>query len=54
MTAAIGMAKIAPGMPAILTPTSTEPRTTIGWMPTRCMSRGWRMFMTTNQPTPMR
>ena len=54
-TAAIGMPKIAPGMPAIRSPMRTEPRTTIGWIPTAsCMSRGWRTFMTTNQPMPMR
>ena len=34
---------------------STEPRTTIGWIPTApCMSRGWRTFITTNQPMPIR
>ena len=54
-TAAIGIPKIAPGMPAIRPPMSTEPRTTIGWMPTApCMIRGWSTFMTTSQPTPIR
>ena len=54
-TAAIGIPKIAPGMPAIRPPMRTEPRTTIGWMPTApCMIRGWRTFITTNQPTPIR
>ena len=54
-TAAIGIPKIAPGMPAIRPPMRTEPRTTIGWMPTApCMIRGWRTFMTTNQPAPIR
>ncbi len=43
------------GSPRSAQPISTEPRTTIGWMPTApCMIRGWRMFMTTNQPMPMR
>jgi hypothetical protein len=37
-----------PGMPAMREPMSTEPRTTIGWMPTApCMIRGCRTFMTT-------
>ena len=36
-------------------PMRTEPRTTIGWMPTApCMIRGCMMFMTTNQPTAIR
>ena len=53
-TAAIGMPKIAPEMPAIFEPMSTEPRTTIGWMPTAPdIRRGWRMFIVTNQPMPM-
>ena len=48
------MPKIAPMIPPTFEPMSTEPRTTIGWMPTAsCMSRGWRTFMTMNQPTPM-
>ena len=43
------------GCPAIRPPMRTEPRTTIGWMPTApCMIRGWRTFMTTNQPAPIR
>ena len=48
------MPKIAPGMPAILIPTSTEPRTTIGWIRSDvAMIRGWSQFMITrNQPTP--
>ena len=51
ITAAIGMPKIAPGMPAILSPTSTEPRTTIGWIRSDvAMIRGWSQFMTTSQP----
>ena len=54
-TAAIGIPKIAPGMPAIREPIRTEPRTTIGWMPTApCMIRGWRTFMTTIQPAAIR
>ena len=33
----------------------TEPSTTAGWMPTASpMTRGWMMFMTTNQPAIMR
>ncbi len=48
------MPKIAPGTPAIRDPTSTDPRTTIGWIPTApCMIRGWSTFMTTIQPMPM-
>src|SRR5690349_1583176 len=40
-TAAIGMPKMAPGIPAIFEPMRTEPRTTIGWMPTApCMILG--------------
>ena len=51
ITAAIGMPKIAPGMPATLRPTSTEPRTTIGWIRSEVdMIRGWSQFMTTSQP----
>ena len=54
MTAAIGMPKIAPVMPAILEPMSTEPRTTMGWIPTApAMTRGWSTFITRNQPTPI-
>src|SRR3954466_15557321 len=41
-------------MPATFDPMSTDPRTTIGWIPTACaMSRGWTTFMTRNQPTPI-
>ncbi len=48
------MPKIAPDTPAIFEPMITEPRTTIGWRPTAsAISRGWRTFMTTNQPTIM-
>ena len=55
MTAAIGMPKITPGMPAIRPPISTDPRTTIGWIPTApCMIRGWSTFITTNQPAAIR
>ena len=33
---------------------STDTRTTTGWMPTEsAITRGWMMFMTTNQPTTM-
>ena len=33
---------------------STDTSTTTGWMPTAlAMTRGWMMFMTTNQPMPM-
>ena len=54
-TAAIGIPKIAPGMPAIRPPMRTEPRTTIGWIPTApCMIRGCRTFITTSQPAPIR
>jgi hypothetical protein len=54
MTAATGMAKMAPGMPASLLPIMTEPRTTTGWSPTAsAMSRGWMMFISTNQPMTM-
>ena len=43
------------GCPAIRLPIRTEPRTTIGWMPTApCMIRGWRTFITTSQPAPIR
>ena len=50
----MGMLKIAPMMPAIFEPMSTEPRTTMGWMPTAPdIRRGWRMFIVTNQPMPM-
>ena len=55
ITAAIGIPKIAPAMPAIFEPMTTETSTTIGWMPTEPdISRGWRMFIVTNQPMPMR
>ena len=48
------MPKIAPAIPAILAPTTTDPRTTIGWIPTEpAISRGWRTFIVTNQPMPM-
>ena len=54
MTAATGMPKMAPGMPAIFEPIITEPRTATGWSPTASdISRGWTMFMSTNQPTTM-
>src|SRR6185369_13237013 len=53
-TAAMGIPKIAPGIPAILEPMRTDPRTTIGWIPTApCMIRGCRTFMTSSHPTPM-
>ena len=43
---------MAPGMPAMRNPISTDPSTTTGWIPTVSrMIRGWRMFITTNQPT---
>ena len=53
-TAAIGMPKIAPTMPAILPPMTTDARTTIGWMPTAPdISRGEMMFIVTNQAMPI-
>ena len=53
-TAAIGIPKITPAMPATFEPMRTEPRTTIGWMPTApCMIRGWSTFIAMNQPMPM-
>ena len=49
-----GSRRSRPGCRRSRRPMSTDPRTTIGWIPTApCMSRGWRTFMTTNQPTPM-
>ena len=54
MTAATGMPKIAPDTPAIFEPMITEARTTIGCSPTAsAISRGWRTFITMNQPTIM-
>src|ERR1035437_1401957 len=54
MTAATGMPKMAPGMPASLEPIMTEPRTATGWRPTAsAMRRGWMMFINTNHPTTM-
>ena len=51
----MGIPKIAPGTPAMREPMSTEPSTTMGWMPTApCMIRGWRTFITTIQPAPIR
>ena len=55
ITAAIGIPKIAPAMPAILPPMTTDARTTIGWMPTEpANSRGEMMFIVTNQAMPIR
>ncbi len=55
ITAAIGMPKTAPAIPAIRRPTTTDPSTTMGWMPTApAMSRGWRTFMVTNHATAIR
>ena len=50
-----GSRRSRPGCRRSATPISTEPRTTIGWMPTApCMIRGWSTFMTTSQPAPIR
>ena len=39
------MPKTAPGIPAIRPPITTEPSTTIGWMPTEpAISRGWMKY----------
>src|SRR5664279_3252891 len=54
MTAATGMPKMAPGIPASLDPTITEPRTTTGWRPNAsAIRRGWMTFISTNQPAIM-
>ena len=54
-TAAIGIPKMAPTMPAIFDPMTTEASTTIGWMPTAPdMRRGEMTFMVTNHAMPMR
>ena len=53
-TAAIGIPKIAPAMPAILPPMTTEARTTIGWMPTAPdIIRGEMTFIVTNHAMPI-
>ena len=45
---------MAPAMPAILPPITTDARTTIGWMPTAPdISRGEMTFIVTNQAMPM-
>ena len=45
---------MAPAIPAIFEPMTTDARTMIGWMPTApAISRGWRTFIVTNQPMPM-